>query len=255
MNKQMNRYEKGVSVVAGSIITTAQEASDVFIYGLIDPRDIRIKYVGQTIDMARRYREHCEDVSGNAKSLWVRELKGKGLVPQMVQLEVVSRQSANYKENWWIQLLKNNGEVVTNTAKPTRDNNDFSGLLVDRVLEDSVVRQKILADFVGVAFSLHVFLVLVLGLMNYDNRYIAWIVIIMATLASLIVARLIVSRIPLHALRVPSPFSYRRLFLSIISWYRSMSIEEQEELKGTIVTVIGAPVIFAIIALTSGVPK
>lgn len=59
------------------------------IYGLSDPRTGRTMYVGQSIDIDYRYRQHCNPTLDNTsltKLSWVMELKGLGLKPVLTVL-------------------------------------------------------------------------------------------------------------------------------------------------------------------------
>jgi hypothetical protein len=63
------------------------------IYALKCPADNSIKYIGQSKNIAKRYKAHCE-LSESKKIFpvveWVMELKEKGLKPVLEVLEVVS---------------------------------------------------------------------------------------------------------------------------------------------------------------------
>lgn len=46
-----------------------------FIYALVDPLTDRIRYVGQTNDLERRYKEHCTIFDFSLKCQWVQSLR------------------------------------------------------------------------------------------------------------------------------------------------------------------------------------
>lgn len=64
---------------------------DLAIYALIDPRDHGVRYVGMTCTkLQRRLKGHLTQSSlrgPSARSAWLRELDGLGLVPLIVELE------------------------------------------------------------------------------------------------------------------------------------------------------------------------
>ena len=92
------------------------------IYGLVDPRTIRIHYVGVTGNHPSvRLKEHLE-LKGNApqKNAWLAELKQLELVPSIVILEHVKDKVPAYaRERAWIQAGKKLGWPLTN--QPTRN--------------------------------------------------------------------------------------------------------------------------------------
>lgn len=105
----------------------------VCIYGLIDPRDNKIKYIGQTIDLERRYKQHCSVYGNSSKDQWVLELINSGFKPALVHLETVQSIDANPREQWWIELLKVIGGDMVNTAKPASIEYDYSWLFQDMI--------------------------------------------------------------------------------------------------------------------------
>ena len=61
-----------------------------YIYGLRDPRDGKIKYVGQTRNPRARYAGHVGVPAGrglNAKEQWIKDLRDLGTRPELVILE------------------------------------------------------------------------------------------------------------------------------------------------------------------------
>jgi hypothetical protein len=57
------------------------------VYGLKDPRNGVIRYVGITFDPEQRLRNHLADRSNTPKSAWIRQLRTCGFVPDLVILE------------------------------------------------------------------------------------------------------------------------------------------------------------------------
>lgn len=89
----------------------------VIIYGLADPRDEKIRYVGKTDDPVVRLRLHIWEASRNdtRKSLWLRTLAGDGIKPAMITLEVVPAGTDwGEVEKRHIALLKQAGADLLN---------------------------------------------------------------------------------------------------------------------------------------------
>ena len=60
----------------------------VYIYGLIDPRDHQVKYVGRTSQKIEQRLQHHRGAARRPVSQWLRELPAQ---PTLVCLEIVSR--------------------------------------------------------------------------------------------------------------------------------------------------------------------
>lgn len=76
-----------------------------YIYGLVDPIDNEIRYVGQSLEPHIRIGEHLRDRTGSPKSVWLQALYAKSLIPLVVILETVSCDDPYYRERHWINRL------------------------------------------------------------------------------------------------------------------------------------------------------
>jgi predicted GIY-YIG superfamily endonuclease len=56
-------------------------------YGLVDPRNNDLKYIGETYDIKRRLSAHLYSKSNKDKVNWIKELKDLGLQPVIIILE------------------------------------------------------------------------------------------------------------------------------------------------------------------------
>jgi len=76
------------------------------IYGLIDPRDAFIRYIGMSNDVYRRFREHVQHpYSPSHKDRWINGLLEQGMVPGLVILEIVPDEAmAREREEFWITV-------------------------------------------------------------------------------------------------------------------------------------------------------
>lgn len=109
----MNRAKK----VSFTYINEPQ--TDSFIYGLIDPRNGHLRYIGQTYWGKRRF---CCLVSKYAlkpkthKVSWIKSLLDKGLLPQIIILEEAPVAQLSELEIFYIEYFKSLGCKLTNTT-------------------------------------------------------------------------------------------------------------------------------------------
>ncbi len=78
----------------------------IFIYGLIDPRTDKIRYVGWCQILKRRYSEHLSDArlgDKGYKNNWIRKLLANELKPEMVIIEETIYSLRIEKEQYWIK--------------------------------------------------------------------------------------------------------------------------------------------------------
>lgn len=90
---------------------------DVHIYGLIDPREKNICYVGQTKFLVKRYYVHCEqpDAGGNKlKAAWIRELRQEKRKPLLYIFETTCERLAYEREAFWMMKAEELGFSLLN---------------------------------------------------------------------------------------------------------------------------------------------
>lgn len=91
-----------------------------YIYFLIDPRNEKVFYVGQTTNHNGRHKAHvrCATVEGFYNSEHQQYIQGildAGLIPIMhVREEVWGKRDADIRERAWIVYWRNRGNVLTN---------------------------------------------------------------------------------------------------------------------------------------------
>jgi len=87
------------------------------IYALRDPRTKRVRYVGWTVDLARRVRVHLSRSRTEVtyKGHWLAELVSMGLEPIA---EVVERGAGDWSdaERRWVKHFRDLGEPLTNST-------------------------------------------------------------------------------------------------------------------------------------------
>jgi|SRR5579863_7095583 len=88
----------------------------VCIYGLIDPRSMQLRYIGQTRYPERRVKQHMsiDPWENEKKADWIQELKTSDLLPLLVILERVSPAFAFIREKHWITHAIDCGCPLTN---------------------------------------------------------------------------------------------------------------------------------------------
>jgi hypothetical protein len=88
----------------------------VYIYGLVDPRNSAIRYVGKSIRPKERLKDHIQRASRSRrrKARWINSLCAIGLQPQLVYLEETIDEFWEDRERWWIKHCKELGYDLTN---------------------------------------------------------------------------------------------------------------------------------------------
>lgn len=91
-----------------------------FVYGLIDPLyPNRVRYVGYTEDMNRRFIGHLKDKTSTYKARWLRKVLREGRTPRMIILDFsTDRNEALQKEMSYIaEYRKIEGKHLTNETE------------------------------------------------------------------------------------------------------------------------------------------
>lgn len=86
------------------------------IYGLVDPRDKSIRYVGRTVDLEYRLSQHITDRIITKKTKWISDLKNSGYSPEIVLLATCLPKDAHRLEYSMIKFGKSMGWKLTNTS-------------------------------------------------------------------------------------------------------------------------------------------
>jgi len=84
--------------------------SKIYIYALIDPRTMEVRYIGQTNNPKERMRAHTSPhvymKTNNRKAIWTEELKAEGLKPIMDVLFSCHPDQANMWEHYFYKMFK-----------------------------------------------------------------------------------------------------------------------------------------------------
>lgn len=90
----------------------------IYIYALVDPRDNRIRYIGKTVNIKKRYEQHLYWFTGTnpRKERWIQNLKDKGLKPELDVIEECDRSSWIEREKYWIAHYREVYPDLTNIS-------------------------------------------------------------------------------------------------------------------------------------------
>lgn len=88
----------------------------VYIYTLSDPDTGEVRYVGQTIDLHKRYRWHLytKRKTGQYRHHWIQQLRGAGKKPVQSVIEITTSALADERERHWIAKHRVEGARLTN---------------------------------------------------------------------------------------------------------------------------------------------
>ncbi len=86
----------------------------VFIYGLVDPRDEEVRYVGKACDLVERLDVHLKDArrQNTPKNAWILKLRKLNAYPSIIVLEEVAKECWAEREKWWITYYRQNGRIL-----------------------------------------------------------------------------------------------------------------------------------------------
>jgi hypothetical protein len=98
----------------------------VAIYGLYDPRDGEIRYIGKTKNPHQRLNRHWAEKKRRLRRVaWVRSVLAAGVKPQMVILAWVEPEDWSKAERYFIELLTTQGFRLTNLARGGHGSNGW----------------------------------------------------------------------------------------------------------------------------------
>jgi hypothetical protein len=97
-------------------IEDLRDSDFTFIYGLVDPRNGQIRYVGMTDRPKFRLKSHmeCLESPTSYKTRWIRKLKKENVFPLLVILDKVHKSQRSEKERFWIAHVRSLGFHLTN---------------------------------------------------------------------------------------------------------------------------------------------
>lgn len=93
---------------------------NLIVYGLKDPRNSRVRYVGISPEPERRLGQHIYDSkrhNSSPKDKWIVELVSLGLRPQLDELETVTIPDWPSREQFWINHYRAQNIDLTNVPR------------------------------------------------------------------------------------------------------------------------------------------
>ena len=110
-----------------------------YIYGLIDPRNNEIRYIGKTINPKNRLSEHITESRKlniiHYRAKWIRKLTRLELKPKITFLRVCSLDEFEKYETEYIKIYSNN--ILTNSDETGSGNKNRKREVLDRQSENS----------------------------------------------------------------------------------------------------------------------
>lgn len=94
-----------------------------YVYEWVDPRDMSIFYVGITVDLYERYKQHmrCDGINPQ-KDLRIQEILASGHLPIMRTIEhLPTFEEAAKRERYWIQDYMSRGVCLLNIIGVSKD--------------------------------------------------------------------------------------------------------------------------------------
>lgn len=98
----------------------------IYIYTLKDPLSNEVRYIGKTINLKERYKNHIKIKSNDYKSNWIKSLKIKGLKPIIEILDSTESDDWEWLEQYWISQFKSWGFRLTNMTSGGDSNYTFT---------------------------------------------------------------------------------------------------------------------------------
>lgn len=85
------------------------------IYGLSDPRDSSIRYIGRTkFHLKKRLSKHLGSSDKTHRSFWIKSLLKEGIRPDIFEIEVVPLEEHREAERFWIRYFLMIGADLVN---------------------------------------------------------------------------------------------------------------------------------------------
>jgi group I intron endonuclease len=79
----------------------------IFIYSLSHPITNEIRYIGKTVNIKQRYKDHLYRFKKDRKSQWIKSLLRENLKPIMQVIEECSPDNWEEREKYWITQFDN----------------------------------------------------------------------------------------------------------------------------------------------------
>lgn len=92
---------------------------EIFIYGLVDPTNNQLKYIGKSVNPKNRFRKHLQECRKKVtyKDRWLNKLLQKNIKPELLIIDVVNESNWVFWEKHYIAYFKKIGCELTNTTE------------------------------------------------------------------------------------------------------------------------------------------
>ena len=115
------------------------------IYGLKDPRDGQIYYVGKSNEPRVRFRVHLSDMATNrVKAAWISDLQRQRIKPELIILETVPIEESRKAEKKWIKNGVESHWPLTNALPGGLKWGQWHGIISNNKVAEG--RRKALAE-------------------------------------------------------------------------------------------------------------
>jgi hypothetical protein len=107
-------------VMENGSVKAKNKGNIIYIYALIDPRNLEVRYIGKTIDPSNRMRAHIFPHNNvkdkNIKMIWTEELKSLGLNPIMQILCTCKPGESELYEYRYYKLFKESCDLLNSAT-------------------------------------------------------------------------------------------------------------------------------------------
>lgn len=115
------------------------------VYGLVDPRDHKIKYIGCAVFPGGRYNMHTIKTKKNIylKDLWIDYLLEKKMKPMLVILDSFDNKEDAYKREKDLIIYYSNKSIIYNTKYNVKLKNfklDYKGKLPNHPMSEILLK-------------------------------------------------------------------------------------------------------------------
>lgn len=123
-------------------MSTVATREGYYIYGLVDPRTSKIRYIGYSYDPYQRFRFHLRDTNNTRKVNWIKSILLVGINPEIIILqECPDEISAKKEEVEWIKFIGRH-----NLTNSTDGGEGVVGLVHSPQAKEKISKSKIGKD-------------------------------------------------------------------------------------------------------------
>lgn len=121
------------------------------IYGLVDPTDKKIKYIGCSVNVDARYKQHIYSSKNGIteKNIWISDVLKNGFKPQLIKLDEITTSDRNEALNLETTYIQKNSEDGLN-LRSLNENNTTTSFYGDL---DLVTKLRTHSKYAKISFS------------------------------------------------------------------------------------------------------